>query len=163
MWLHIHNTKKFIGYLAPKLSSLSFISQKTAILLFCLLKHVALTQRSVRRKVVLFPALLHGKRFLSSLQRVTLLFCWLYSKQRFFLWLAKWQRFASFWPGYAVFSIIFVRTAPIAFSLFNCYNTLFSALLHQKHVFALVTVKLGFFQRYCTSKWISLPVFCEWR
>ena len=123
----LHNTKKFFGYLAPKLGSLSFISQKTAILLFCLLKHVALTQRSVRRKVVLFPALLHGKRFPSSLQRVTLLFCWLYSKQRFFLWLAKWQRFASFWPGYAVFSIIFVRTASIAFSLFNCLNTLFSA------------------------------------
>ena len=97
--------------MAPKLGSLSFISQKTAILLFCLLKHVALTQRSVRRKVVLFPALLHGKRFLSSLQRATLLFSWLYSKERFFLWLAKWQRFASFWPGYAVFSIIFVRTA----------------------------------------------------
>ena len=62
MWLHIHNTKKFIGYLAPKLGSLSFISQKTAILLFCLLKHVALTQQSVRRKVVLFPALLRGKK-----------------------------------------------------------------------------------------------------
>ena len=62
MWLHIHNTKKFIGYLASKLGSLSFISQKTAILLFCLLKHVALTQQSVRRKVVFFPALLHGKK-----------------------------------------------------------------------------------------------------
>ena len=69
-----HNTKNIFGYLAPKLGSLSFITQKTAILLFCLLKHVALTQRSVRRKVVLFPALLHGKRFPSSLQRVTLLF-----------------------------------------------------------------------------------------
>ena len=69
----LHNTKNFL-VTYTKLGPLSFISQKTAILLFCLLKHVALTQRSFRRKVVLFPALLHGKRFPSSLQRVTLLF-----------------------------------------------------------------------------------------
>ena len=70
MLLHIHNTKKFIGSLAPKLGSLSFISQKTAILLFCFLKHVALTQRSVRRKVVLFPALLRPA-FLLTLLKTT--------------------------------------------------------------------------------------------
>ena len=63
----LHNTKKFFGYLAPKLGSLSFISQKTAILLFCLLKHVALTQR----KKVSFQFAASHPAFLLTLLKTT--------------------------------------------------------------------------------------------
>ena len=64
------------------------------------------------------PVLLHGKRFFSSLQPVTLLLILL--QRTFFIcdWLSDYD-FASFWLSYAVFSIIFVTTAPTAFSLFN--------------------------------------------
>ena len=39
--------------------------------------------RFVCRKIGLFPAILHRKMFAASLQRVTLIFTWFYSQQRF--------------------------------------------------------------------------------
>ena len=129
---------------------------KSSVFAFCLLKHVALTQRSVCRKVVLFPSL---KGFLPVCSESP---CFSLDCTQNHVFSCDWlsdNGFASVWLGYVVFSIIFVRTASIAFSLFNCQSTLFSALLHQKHVLALVTVKLGFLQRNCTGKWISFPVF----
>ena len=135
---------------------------KSSIFVFCLLKHVALTQQSVCRKVVLFPWLLHGKNVLFQFAASNPCCSLDFTQNHVFScdWLSD-NGFAIFWLGSVVLSIIFVIRASIAFSLFNCKNTLFSALSHQKHVLALVTVKLGFFQRYCTGKWKSFPVFCE--
>ena len=127
------------GQLAPKLSSLSFILQKAAFLLF----------------------VCYNKGFLPVCNESL---CYSLDFPQNHVFSCDWRSdngFASFWQGYVVFSIILVRTASITFSLFNIQNTLFSALLHRKHVLALVTVKLGFFQRYCTAQWISFPVFCE--
>ena len=81
------------GKLAPKLSSLSVISQKVGFLLFVCYNTLHLHNGLFAVKFCCFHRYCTGKRFSSSLQRVTLLFSWFYSKPRFFLWLAEWQRF----------------------------------------------------------------------
>ena len=81
----------------------------------------------VCRKIGLFPAILHRKMFSASLQRVTLIFTWFYSKQTFpFI----------FGLSYAVFRIHVWRNSLYLFSYINCAV---NPLSYRKHV-------LGFWQ-----------------
>ena len=148
------------GQLATKFGFFELYIAKNSVFPFCLLKYVALTQQSVCPKVVLVPALSHGKKFFSSLQPVTLLLILL--QRTFFIcdWLSDYG-FASFWLRCAVFSIIFVTTFPTAVFLSNSKNTLFSALLRQKKCFCFGYRQIGLFAALNTGNWISFPVFCE--
>ena len=60
--LKLHNTENMFWLVGTKIGFFELYIAKSSVFAFCLLKHVALTQRSVCRKVVLFPALLHGKK-----------------------------------------------------------------------------------------------------
>ena len=74
----------------------------------------------VCHKIVLFLALLNGKRFSSSLQRVFLGFTWF-----------SQNVFVCFRLSYAVFSIMFLTTG---FSLSSYVNCTFDLLSYRKHV-----------------------------
>ena len=103
-------TKKSVfSLLCLKYAACSFIAGKTcfgffavkkSVFAFCFLKHVALTQKTrfglLAVRLWCFQRYCKGERFPSSLQQVTLLFSWFYSKKRFFFCLAKWQRFLKF-------------------------------------------------------------------
>ena len=107
--------------LGTKIGFFELYIGKGSVFPFCLLKHIALTQRSVCHKVVLFAWLLHGKKvffqFAASHPCCSLDF----TQNHVFScdWLSD-DGFAIFWLGYVVLSVIFVRRASIAFSLFNC-------------------------------------------
>ena len=58
----LHTTKNMFWLIGTKIGFFELYIAKNSDFAFCLLKHVALTQWSVRRKVVSFPALLHGKK-----------------------------------------------------------------------------------------------------
>ena len=58
----LHTTKNMFWLVGTKIGFFEIYIAKNSDFAFCLLKHVALTERSVRRKVVSFPALLHGKK-----------------------------------------------------------------------------------------------------
>ena len=58
----LHTTKNMFWLVGNKIGFFELHIAKNSDFAFCLLKHVALTQRSVRRNVVSFPALLHGKK-----------------------------------------------------------------------------------------------------
>ena len=58
----LHNTENMFWLVGTKIGFFELYIAKSSVFAFCLLKHVALTQRSVCRKVVLFPSLLHGKK-----------------------------------------------------------------------------------------------------
>ena len=60
--LKLHNTENMFWLVGTKIGFFELYIAKSSVFAFCLLKHVALTQRSVCRKVVLFPWLLHGKK-----------------------------------------------------------------------------------------------------
>ena len=94
----LYNTENMFWLVGTKIGFFELYIANTSDFAFCLLKHVALTQRFAV-KMCCCQRYCTGKRFFSSLQRVTLLISWFYSKQRFFLSLVKWQRFASLWPG----------------------------------------------------------------
>ena len=119
--LKLHNTENMFWLVGTKIGFFELYIAKSSVFAFCLLKHVALTQRSVCHKVVFFPWLLHGKKvffqFAASHPAVLLILL----KNHVFScdWLSD-NGFASFWLGYVVFSIIFVRRVSIAFSFFNC-------------------------------------------
>ena len=121
----------------------------------------------VCHKIVLFSVLLNGKRFSSSLQRVTLGFTWFYSK-RFRLFSAKlrcFQHYVShkkkrklcFWPFILSYRIhVFVcwqcnwklraiRYKKIAIWFFVAKYPFFS-LLVPKTCFGLLATKLGCFE-----------------
>ena len=94
---------------------------KSSVFAFSLLKHVALTKRSVCHKVVLFPWLLHGKKvFLPVCSESPCCSHDFTQNHLFFCDGLSDNGFASFWLGYVVFSIIFVRRVSITFSFFNC-------------------------------------------
>ena len=78
----------------------------------------------VCHKIVLFSALLNGKRFSSSLQRVTLGFTWFYSK-RFRLFSAKLRCFQHYVSHKRLF-LVFVRK--LCFWPFILSNTCFWVL-----------------------------------
>ena len=58
----LHTTKNMFWLVGTKIGFFELHIARNSDFAFCLLKHVALTERSVRRKVVSFPALLHGKK-----------------------------------------------------------------------------------------------------
>ena len=58
----LHTTKNMFWLVGTKIGFFELHIAKNSDFAFCLLKHVALTERSVRRKGVSFPALLHGKK-----------------------------------------------------------------------------------------------------
>ena len=58
----LHTTKNMFWLIGTKIGFFELYIAKNSDFAFCLLKHVALTQWSVHRKVVSFPALLHGKK-----------------------------------------------------------------------------------------------------
>ena len=60
--LKLHNTENMFWLVGTKIGFFELYIAKSSVFAFCLLKHVALTQRSVCHKVVLFPWLLHGKK-----------------------------------------------------------------------------------------------------
>ena len=118
--LKLHNTENMFWLVSTKIGFFEPYIAKSSVFPFCFLKHVALTQRSVCRKVVLFPWLLHGKKvffqFAASHPAVLLILL----KTTFFLVMGNMSDngFASFWLGYVVFSIMFVRRVSIAFFFF---------------------------------------------
>ena len=117
--LKLHTAENMFWSVGTKIGFFELYIVKSSVFAFCFLKHVALTQRSLCRKVVLFPWLLHRKKvfFQFAASHPTVLLILL--KTTFFScdWLSD-NGFASFWLGYVVVSIIFVRRASIAFSLF---------------------------------------------
>ena len=58
----LYNTENMFWLVGTKIGFFELYIAKSSVFVFCLLKHVALTQRSVCCKVVLFPALLHGQK-----------------------------------------------------------------------------------------------------
>ena len=84
-----------------------------------------------------------GKRFSFSLQRVRLIFPWFYSKQRFYLCLAKlrYSRIlllrTTFSPSFVSKLHIWRSTLPEKFEKFELW-----ALCHKKHCFFLVVFKI---------------------
>ena len=60
--LKLHNTENMFWLVGTKIGFFELYIAKSSVFAFCFLKHVALTQRSLCRKVVLFPWLLHGKK-----------------------------------------------------------------------------------------------------
>ena len=60
--LKLHNTENMFWLVGTKIGFFELYIAKSSVFAFCFLKHVALTQLSVCRKVVLFPWLLHGKK-----------------------------------------------------------------------------------------------------
>ena len=114
--LKLHNTENMFWLVGTKIEFFELYIAKSSVFAFCLLKHVALTQRSVCRKVVLFPSL---KGFLPVCSESP---CFSLDCTQNHVFSCDWlsdNGFASFWLDDVVFSIIFVRRASIAFSLFN--------------------------------------------
>ena len=75
---------------------------------------------SVCRKVMLFPALLHRTKVFFQFAASHPSFHLILLRTAFFLFLWPSDNgFASFWLGYAVFSIIFLRTASTVFKLIS--------------------------------------------
>ena len=119
--LKLHNTENMFWLVGTKIGFFELYIAKSSVFAFCLLKHVALTQRSLCRKVVLFPLLLHGKKVFFQFA-ANHPWCSLdFTQNHGFScdWLSD-NSFDIFWLGYVVLSIIFARRASIAFSLFNC-------------------------------------------
>ena len=93
----LHSTENMFWLVGNEIGFFELHIAKNSVFPICFLKHVALTQKTCfglfAVKLCCFQRYCTGRRFSSSLQRDTLLFTWFYSGQRFFLCLAKWQRF----------------------------------------------------------------------
>ena len=115
-----------------------------------LYKHVALTQKNmfwpVSRKVVLFPALLQGKKVSFQFALSHPAFHLIYSKERFYLILAKFRCFRIL-SLRRTFSFVFVTKLH-----FWC------SILPKKCCGSLAT-KLGCFEPHVTKKQ-CFPILC---
>ena len=158
----------FWVFFATKVEDSSFISQKTAIWFYrckiqCFKLHITdnmfcFVNNSIglpwalycKKSVFAFFAVklcccqryCTGKRFSSSLQRVTLIFTSLYFV-------------ACVWLSDAVFSIIFLRTT---FPLFSLPKHFWRSIL-PKECFGLLATQLSCFEPYDAKKRFSLSVF----
>ena len=152
---------------------------------FSCLKHVALSFIARKKcfglfavKLCCFQRYYTGKRFSSSLKRVTLRFTWFYSKQRFYLILARLRCLRIFFLR-TTFSFVFVtqlhfwcsvlpkKCSGLLATKLGCFephvikNSVFPILclkyatfsfIAGNTCFGLFAVKLGCYQRYCTKE-----------
>ena len=90
-----------------------------------------------------------GKRFSSSLQRVTLVFAWFYSKQRFCMCLAKLRCFQHHLSENNVFFFRY-QTTLVNYAAFS--------LITPKTCFCLLATKLGCFELYVACSLLKYVV-----